>query len=288
MRVSINYERVEELSNLLSLIEPSRILVLEEEFDPQFRALKKLSSTVGRNWASVYALIVSLVSYKLTMKGEEWWDCLASMISNRRRFNPPTRLDDVLEDVLWFLDNCRGSIIARDVKKRRVQTVFKNAKHLLNTLASRPEIIYENAEDIVKSLSRALNVEPWRKTVVFTVKMVYYAVREPGDQRLLDIDIPVPVDVRVACASYSSMIVEAPNYMEIIKNPKPAQEAWSIISKRTGIPTINLDTILWLTGWMPRDLSLDDAREKLRQILLRIVDDRRAFEIARRFYLRKC
>ena len=288
MRVTINYDRVEELSNLLSLIEPSRILVLEEEFDPQFKALKKLSATVGRNWASVYALLVSLVSYKLTMKGEEWWDCLASMISRRRSLIPPTRLDDVLQDVLWFLDNCRGSIIARDAKRRRVQTVFKNAKHLLSMLASRPDIIYESAEDIIKSLSRALNVEPWRKTVVFTVKMVYYAVREPGDQRLLNIDIPIPVDVRVACASYSSMVVEAPNYMEITRNPRPAQEAWSIISKKTGIPTINLDTILWLTGWMPRDLSLDDVKERVQRLLSRIVEDKRAFEIARRLYLRKC
>jgi DNA-(apurinic or apyrimidinic site) lyase len=74
LKVYINEARVDEVSELLSTIGPYRILELEEKLDPQFKALKKLSLAVGTGWASVYALLVSLISYKLSMRGEEWWE----------------------------------------------------------------------------------------------------------------------------------------------------------------------------------------------------------------------
>ncbi len=288
LRVQVNEARVEEVSELLSTIGPYRILELEEKVDPQFKALKRLSLAVGKGWASVYALLVSLVSYRLSMKGEEWWECMASLITSRRESNPPSNLEDVVDDVLWFIDNCRGSILARDSRKRRIRQVYMGSRDLLETLASNPEYFYSNAEVLVRTLAKTLEVEEWRKTIVFTAKMVYYAIREPGDRRLVDINIPIPVDVRVACASYSSMVVEARNYMDIVRNPKPAQEAWSIISRKSGIPILNLDSLLWLTGWAPRDLSLEDARRSVENILSSVVERRTARDIARRLYLRKC
>ena len=288
MKVYINEARVDEVSELLSTIGPHRILELEESLDPQFKALKKLSQTVGRGWASVYALLVSLVSYRLSMRGEEWWECMATLTAGRRGARPPSSLEEVVGDVLWFIDNCRGSIIAREARKKRVQQVYTRAREVLEALASNPEYFYSNAETIVKTIAKTLGVEGWRKTVVFTAKMVYYAVREPGDRRLINIEVPIPVDTRVACASYSSMVVEAPNYMEIVRNPRAAQEAWSRISRKTGIPVLNLDSLLWLTGWTPRDLSLEEARRKVEDILSNVVAKPVAREISQRLYLRKC
>jgi len=288
LRIHINITRVEEVSELLSTIGPYKVLELEEKLDPQFKALKKLSTTLGKGWASVYALLISLISYRLLMKGEDWWECLATLILNRRGSRPPSSLRDVVDDVLWFIDNCRGSSIARDSRKKRVQLVYRSSQELLETLALNPDYFYSNAEIIVKTLARTLGVEEWRKTIVFTAKMVYYAIRDPGDRKLIDLNIPIPVDVRVACASYSSMVVEAPNYMEIVRNPRVAQEAWSIVSRRSGIPVLNLDTLLWLTGWTPRDLSLENARKKVEDILLNVVEEHTAREIAQRLYLRKC
>jgi DNA-(apurinic or apyrimidinic site) lyase len=288
LKVYINEARVDEVSELLSTIGPYRILELEEKLDPQFKALKKLSLAVGTGWASVYALLVSLISYKLSMRGEEWWECAASLISSRRKARPPYGLNEVVDDVLWFIDNCRGSILAREARKKRVQQVYIGSRKILEVLASNPEYFYSNAETIVKTLARTLGVEDWRKTVVFTAKMVYYAIREPGDRRLVNIEIPIPVDTRVACASYSSMVVEASNYMEIVRNPRVAQEAWSKISKKTGIPVLNLDSLLWLTGWTPRDLSLEEARRKVEDILSNVMEKLVAREISQRLYVRRC
>jgi len=287
LTVRVNMGRVEEVSRLLKALEPWRVVELEERYDPQYRALRKLASTVGRGWASVYALLVSLVSYRLAMRGEEWWECMASMISARRQ-GPPPSVEEAVGDVLWFIDGCRGSIVARDARKRRVQAVYKSLKGLLERMASNPDYIYGGSEELVGSLARALGVEEWRKTIVFSVKMIYYAVREPGDRRLLDVDIPIPVDSRVACASYASAIVEARDYREIVSNPRPAQEAWRIVSRNTGIPVVNLDTILWLTGWMPRDLELEETWRKMESILATIIDRSIAREIARGLYVRRC
>jgi len=73
-----------------------------------------------------------------------------------------------------------------------------------------------------------------------------------------------------------------------VSNPRPAQEAWRIVSKNTGIPVVNLDTILWLTGWMPRDLELEEAWRKMEGILATIIDRSIAREIARGLYIRRC
>jgi DNA-(apurinic or apyrimidinic site) lyase len=288
LRVHVNYVRVREVSELLSILGPYKLMELEERLDPQFKALKRLAQVVGKGWASVYALLVSLVSYKLLMRGEEWWDCMSSFIASRRGGRPPSSTRDAVDDVIWFIDNCRGSALARDARKRRILKVYTSSRELLEKLALDPEYFYSNMEVMVKALARALDVEEWRKTVVFTAKMVYYAIRDPGDRRLVNLNIPIPVDTRVACASYSSMVVEAGSYMEVMRSPKPAQEAWNEVSRRTGIPVLNLDSLLWLTGWAPRDLSLENARGRVEDILSNVVERETAREIAQRLYMRKC
>ncbi len=286
--VKVNMERVERVSQLLSSISLEAIVALEDFEDPQFMALKRLSRVVGKGWASVYALLTAVVSYKLTVRGEDWWDCMVDLIVSRRGGEPPGSLDDVVSDILWFIDNCRGSLIGREARKLRVKRVAEGMRGVLNELAWDSEYFYRSPESVVRAVAWVLGGEAWRKTITFTAKMVYYATREPGEIRVVRAKIPIPVDSRVACASYSSMVVDAWKYTDIIRKPKPAQEAWRIISGNTGIPILNIDTLLWLTGWAPRDLELLRAWDEVEKILSKVISRRKAREIAINLYKLKC
>ncbi|MFN4045790.1 MAG: N-glycosylase/DNA lyase [Acidilobaceae archaeon] len=286
--VKVNMERVERVSQLLSNISLEAIVALEDSEDPQFRALKRLSAAIGKGWASVYALLTAVVSYKLSVRGEDWWECMADIIVSRRGGEPPASLDEVVSDLSWFIDNCRGSVIGREARKIRIRRVVEGMRGVLNELAWDPEYFYRSPESVVRAVAWVLGSEASRKTVAFTAKMVYYATREPGEVRVVKAKIPIPVDSRVACASYSSMVVDAWKYTDIIRKPKPAQEAWRMVSENTGIPILNLDTLLWLTGWAPRDLELLRAWDEVEKILSKVVSRRKAREIALNLYKLKC
>jgi len=284
----IDYERINEVSELLKTIGVEGVIKLEDTLDPQFKALKRISRVIGKNYACIYALLVALVSYKLTMRGEEWWECLAEVIESRRLYNPLNSLSDVLSDVLWFIDNCRGAAIAREARKSRVVKAFRELRGFLDSIVSDYSYVYRDPQGFLRLISRALGAEEWRKTIAFTVKMVYYATRDPGEVKTINLNIPIPVDSRVACATFSSMIVKTRSYRDLIVNPRLAQEAWSIVSRETGIPTLNLDTLLWLTGWAPRDLSLEDARRVVANILSSIIGEDNAYKISSKLYIVKC
>ncbi len=115
----------------------------------------------------------------------------------------------------------------------------------------------------------------FRKTTVFSVKIAYYAVRPLAGRRPLTLDVPIPVDVRVACASISSGMVDAPSYREVVARPEAAQRAWGYVSRSSGIPVLHIDSILWVTGWAPRELPPGEARDMVASLLSRASIGRR-------------
>ena len=286
MHVRVNEARVEEIAELLSRVTMEQIVELEK-LDPQYNSVQKLKSCVGRGNAVVYALLVGLVSYRLTIRGEEWWDCLARLICARRR-EPPGSLEEVVSDTIWFLENCKGAVLSLEAKKRRVQRVYRGAGGVLSDIMREPDLIFGKPDRILSALSRVLGVDPGRKTIAFSYKMAYYAASGGRPQGEVEAVIPIPVDVRVACISYSSKLVDANSYRDIISRPQAAQEAWARVSKLSGIPTLNLDTLLWLTGWAPRDLNVEEARERIASLLSKVMEHTLARSIARAFSARPC
>ncbi|MCX8196386.1 MAG: N-glycosylase/DNA lyase [Acidilobaceae archaeon] len=276
--------RAEEVAGLVARIGREGIMRLEELADPQYAALQRIASARGKGVAAAYAVLVSLASYRLTMRGEEWWGCLADFAERRSGRS----LEEIGREVELFLLSCKGSALSREAKLERVRRALRGARRELERLLREPEIVYSEPEGLLRSLSAALGASSWRKTLVFSLKMAYYATRGPGERRTIEKEIPIPVDTRVACATFSSMLLEAASYREIMVKQRPAQEAWREVARLSGVPEVNLDTLLWLTGWAPRDLELQEAHAAVARLLSAVVSQSEAFEIARSLYLRRC
>lgn len=278
----INEERAREVGAIVASIGPAAILRLEA-MDPQYIALSSARDRIGPGATAVYAVLLSLVSYSLTMRGEEWWTSFAAHAAERGGSD----VRDIGEAVIEFLRLSRGAAIHREAKIRRVSKAVAGAEEELKRLLREPLSLYGSEERLLRALSRALGAEGGKKTLVFAVKMAHYGVGGPEGGLLLSNSIPIPVDVRVACATFSSEIADAPRYRDFVSRPEIAQRAWAIVSELSGVPPLNLDSLLWLTGWAPRDLEMDEAVKAVARVLSG-ASVGRAEEIARRLYLRRC
>ena len=278
----IDDSRVRAVSRALSRIGVENVLRFEEELDPQYGVMQSVAGVVGRGFATVYGLLAGVASYKLAMPGEEWWECFGSMISSRRRSSPPSSVGDVVNDVLWFLENCRGSIIGRESKMARVRRVYSRAGKLLSQMAQDPRVVVRDPLGVARSLASSLSTEHWRKTVLFAVKLAYYAARPRGSREVLAIEVPIPVDLRVACASISSGIIGgARGVEEIVSKPTLCQRAWSTVSRMSGVPPMHIDSLLWVLGKYLRGQSRERAVSEIAGLLSRVVGESEAFSLAR-------
>ena len=282
---SIDEARVRAVGEALRRLGLDGVLELEEVGDPQLSALRRLAAAVGRGAAAAYALAVALVSYRLAMRGEDWWRCAADWLSSV----PPSRPEDVVDNVVRFLEECRGAALGRDQKIGRLKKLRVRGLAILRELMEDPDAVTRDADGLLERLSKAMDEPAGRKTVTFAIKMAYYASRPPGSRVPLRHGVPLPVDVRVACVTASSGIASSVrDYREIVRSPRPAQEAWAAVSRLSGIPTPHIDSVLWLTGWAPRDLGQERAREAIRGLLARVTDGATAELVARELTYRPC
>ncbi len=284
VRITINEEKARKLGRLLYNIGLEKILLLEER-DPQLHAISRVSGSTSTGWAAVTASLVGLVSYRLTLKGEEWWSCYGEYFSDQKELS----LQEAYDKVISFIDECKGAAIQRDAKKNRIKRVFRGAKRALETLYSQPQRILASGSWLLNSYSRALKQEPWRKTIAFSVKMAYYAVRSQQKHPVpAPWDVPVPVDLRVSCITYSSGIVKADDWRDIMRDPRPAIKAWSIVAEESRIPALNIDSLLWMIGSAPRTNS--DVNEVQHQVYGRLypVLGPRAYDLSRLLITEPC
>ncbi|MCE4628001.1 MAG: N-glycosylase/DNA lyase [Desulfurococcales archaeon] len=257
------------------------VLCLEED-DPQYWAVLRVSRAHGPGLAAVLAVLNALASYRLAMRGEDWWSCWAEHMERAR----PAGLPGAVAAEIEFLDRCRGAAIQREAKKRRVLRAGREARTALQRLLENPLSVLDSAAWLVEALSRALRASPRSKTIVFAAKMAYYAARAAGARRLGPWDVDIPVDVRVACFLYSTGLARARSYRDLVSRPEQAQQAVRRLAAATGIPPINLDTIFWRTGWIPRDLEPVRWEEAALQVLGRCASPSAARALARSFRAR--
>lgn len=277
----IREERAAELGALLASLGPSAILKIEMT-DPQYISLSAARRSIGPGPTAVSAAILSLVSYSLTMRGEEWWSSFAVHISSRGARD----LAEIGESVIEFLSRSPGAAFQREAKIARVRRALAGAREEIERLLADPLSLYGREERLIGALSRALGAKEGSKTIVFAIKMAHYGVGGPELGLMLSKSVPIPVDVRVACSTYASEVAVAPSYRDFVSRPEVAQRAWGMVSELSGIPPLNLDSLLWLTGWAPRDLDMEEAIRATSRVLAAATD--RPEEVARRLYLRKC
>ena len=233
MSVLLNEERIKRLGNVLALVPRHAVDVIELN-DPQYTAVKKILNVCGE---SGVALVVAnaLVSYRLSLQGEKYWAEFAEYVVT----NGCSR--DIYSFMKGFLGQSKGNKMMREQKISRI----RKASSLLSAIYMEPDK-YRDLWLLVESISRSLGAKPVEKTIVFAAKMAYYAFKALGIEVKNADKIPLPVDRRVALLSSTSGIVEAPPDTIFQRLRGLAAKAWGKVSLISGIPSINLDALIWL------------------------------------------
>ncbi|MDP7981678.1 MAG: N-glycosylase/DNA lyase [Conexivisphaerales archaeon] len=290
MELSVSAERGLVLSALFSEIGVGRVMRLEDELDPQLAFAADVARRWGAGPGSLCSMLTALVSYRLAMRGEDWWRCFRDFFLEHRCPPDPRGAAAAVGE---FLRSCKGGVVARDVKLRRLERTLSAGPVLRRLVESPSDVILGDHRGLLSSLAASLGQRPEDKTIVFSLKMAYYACRGtscPG--AMLPADVPIPVDVRVSCASYSSGLVDVPPGVDpvraIMSHPDVARRAWSTISRSSGVPPLHIDTVIWAVGWAPRELEVDEARAAIHRSLEPSLGPRLAAAVARELTVRAC
>ncbi|MCC6047201.1 MAG: N-glycosylase/DNA lyase [Desulfurococcaceae archaeon] len=242
-------------------------VVLElEEVDPQYEAVADLCRVLGLE-GTVASYLVAVATYHLRCTGEVFW----ARFSNYVRRLPPSR---VVEGVVEFIlgDPCNS--IQRLVKVGRVLKLSKYLGEVRKLLSDCGFL------ELWRLTYRALEADPASKTVVFAVKMGYYGTRALGICRgPLPMEIPIPLDRRVARATLNLGIIRAGSLEDVMRCRDVVVESWRSIGESSGIPPIHLDLLLWAlqnSSTLSKALRrVDQRRGEVLRTLLELVEQSR-------------
>ncbi len=233
-----------------------------EERDPQFIVITKLCSAL-RDVNTVLKLTIlnSLVSYQLTGKGEDHWEYFVNyFISNKPR--------DLCSD---FLDYVVGSKYLARFRESRVKRVRGVCPKIVNwDLAN----YVKDLLGLWRAITRIVGGSGEEKTIVFSVKMAYYVYRACGFSVAVPMEIPIPVDYRVSLVTICSGLLQMgpltnPSKLArevMVRRRREIQGVWSEVGRLSGIPPLNLDSVVWVLGGLLIDSSfrISDAVAGLR------------------------
>ncbi|MGB9729185.1 MAG: N-glycosylase/DNA lyase [Thermoprotei archaeon] len=247
MLVRINSENAVKLGKKLGLIGLKRVLILEE-YDPQFIAIKLLSKISDVELVSILSLANALVSYKLLSRGEDYWMEFAKYFVR----NPPKDLYSLPEIMLDFMKNSNGNKLFIEKKYQRLK-ILRDSGFLMK-LKENFNYYINDLNMLRFHLAMNMNTDANSKTIVFSIKMLYYGFRaSTGVVIPLPMNIPIPIDFRIATMSYITNIIDTDHEKKslneiaeiIMRNYKNAQEAWNIVAHTSQIPPLHIDSIIW-------------------------------------------
>ncbi|WP_069807359.1 N-glycosylase/DNA lyase [Vulcanisaeta thermophila] len=218
-----------------------------EERDPQYIAIHNLCRGLGR-LDQVLALTVlnALVSYQLTGKGENHWNYFSKYFVKNKPGN------DLCGDFTKYVLTSRYLIRFRESRVNRIRRV---CDPLVRSLISNAEAYLVDLDKLWRLITRVLGVRGNEKTVVFAVKMAYYVGRACGLNIRVPMDIPIPVDFRVTVITICSGLLGAftgdPRELASVwmsRRRDEIQGVWGEVSRASGIPPLNLDSLIWVLG----------------------------------------
>jgi len=257
----INRDAVNKVANILRKVGLDRILSIEL-MDPQFKAIKNLS-TACRELSPILSYLNALVSYQLNCRGEDyWWEFSDYM----RRICTIIGDDKIVEILIEFIKSSKCNRVGKDIKARRVLRL-RNVLSDICKLSFREDYI-----SVWKLTYKVLESKPYSKTVVFSIKMLYYGLRAIRNRvKTLPYEIPIPIDRRIAKITYSiGLILGTKHWSQILRCPQIATKAWSLISKLSSIPPLHIDSLIWL---IPNKSLSNDLRSILGNELTKEIEE---------------
>ena len=232
-----NIHRIHAIASVLQRVRPEAIDAIEFN-DPQFKAISRVVDVYGHK---AVALVVAnaLVSYRLTLTGEEYWLEFANWFTKTRPHIE--KVDDILNAFSSFLDVSKGNKILRVQKLNRLR---RAARVIENVLAQSNR--YLDLKLLVSELAMSLRAKPFEKTIVFAAKMAYYTFRILGYNARLEEITMIPIDKRLALLTATSGLLDADPKNIMSRYRDTAIEAWREVARLSNIPLLRLDAIVWL------------------------------------------
>ena len=260
MRMSSTKEKIAEILRRLGI---NWVRDFEVR-DPQYIAVFRLCRGLGYDVEMALKLTVlnALVSYQLTGKGEDHWNYFANYFIRNR----PT---DLCSDFVNYIINSRYLARFRDSRLKRIKGVCPQMAGLsISNYLSDLALLW-------RLIARITNTRGDEKTIVFAVKMAYYVGRACGLDVNVPMDIPIPVDYRVTvitiCSGLMPVMGSPSNVTDLARElmtrrRAEIQRAWNEVSRLSGIPPLNLDSIIWVLGGLlinssfNVDKAIDEAK----------------------------
>lgn len=215
---------------LLSSFTKEDIKIVEEN-DLQYIALKKLHSNLKNDTLFIKLTVINaLMAYQLQTTGEIYWDNFSKFFSMKNRTE---------NDFEEFISIYSKRLI--NVRKKRLQKVLNCIMPFsLDELIS----LANHLKDYTVTISKCLNQKKESKTVVFSAKMLLYACTIATNTNVRsDFGIMIPLDSR-------------------IKKISDNMDFWKKVERKTSIPLLHIDSILWIAMGMKSD-KLKELNKKL-------------------------
>jgi len=233
-----------------------------ESLDPQMDIARELVLKCSNNALYLLALN-SLVSYSLTMRGEVFWKEFSKYALLRCR--EIESFYDIVKIVKEFTMIYNRYLLSQKIRRLDMIVYCKDIVDYIN-----------NAKlvELRNYIARCLRSDPDSKTIVFSIKMVYYGLRALGYDYILPFDIPIPVDRRVARISITSGIIECESHKPcnieyVLRYQKMIVKVWNEIGKISLIPPLHIDAIIWYFGGFSNTTNRDEI---LNAIDRRLID----------------
>lgn len=247
MEYRVNNDRIEEVSKVFRVLGINGVKAFEEH-DVQFQAVKQI---VEKCYQVAHYLLYlnSIVSYNLMYPGERFWLLFARYVSERC-----TNVGSFREAV--------DLVVSFTLKHNRILANQKIDRLVRISMCRGIEVLIDEYrfELINTRTAECLQSRADLKTIVFSVKMLYYVLRARGYDAILPNTIPIPVDRRVALITYLSGLIDIAGRVgvttsELLRISKTIREVWNRISLLSSIPPLHIDSVLWYLGKYGYNLS---------------------------------
>ncbi len=211
----------------------NKIDFFEQNYDLQYKYIKSfLTKNISHIEKSVeFVVSVALISFQLSALWEVWWKEIIDFVNN----NFWLFLRNNLEFWNLFFIQTKTNKRLIDLKKQRLSKFYNNKNRIFSQL----DFFYKNMKDFDFELSKIMNQKLYSKTIVFATKIFWYSMRIISWKFLpFPFDVAIPLDSRIKKIYYK------------IKNKKWTDKVivdfFFEISKKTWIPPLHLDSILWI------------------------------------------
>ncbi|MEM1559925.1 MAG: N-glycosylase/DNA lyase [Ignisphaera sp.] len=211
-----------------------------EDIDPQYQVVKYALENCDERLTSYAFYINALLAYRLRISGEEFWSNFAEYLT--RNCKSIENFYQVVDLVGNFTSRFNNYAYYQKIKRLNKLRYCMD----VNDVIDRGDI-----QELAKRTAECLNSSVESKTVVFSVKMVYYVHKARGKRIILPFELPIPVDKRVAFVTYTSGLIES-NANDVVsllfRKPNVVRKVWLMVSLKSNIPSLNIDAVIWYFG----------------------------------------